>query len=130
MARQVRSGSALGDTGKVDLYGGIALGVAALAALVIANSSLGPRYSALLEATGEIRIGSIGLSKSLEHWINDGLMAVFFLLVGLEIKREAFEGELASLQKAALPVIAAVGGFVVPAAIYASMNWGDALALR
>jgi NhaA family Na+:H+ antiporter len=130
MARQVRSGSALGDTGKVDLYGGIALGVAALAALVIANSSLGPRYSALLDVTGEIRIGSIGLSKSLEHWVNDGLMAVFFLLVGLEIKREAFEGELASLQKAALPVIAAVGGFVVPAAIYASMNWGDAQALR
>jgi hypothetical protein len=130
MAHQVHSGSALHDTSQADLYGGIALSVATLAALLIANSSLGPRYTALFEVTGEIRIGSIGLSKSLEHWINGGLMAVFFLLVGLEIKREAFQGELASLQKAALPVIAAAGGFVVPAAIYVSMNWGDAQALR
>jgi len=130
MPAQVHSGFAPHDTDKADLYGGIALSIAALAALVIANSSLGPGYRALLEVTGEVRIGSIGLSKSLEHWINDGLMAIFFLLVGLEIKREAFEGELASLQKAALPVIAAAGGFVVPAAIYAAVNWGDAQALR
>src|ERR1700694_3882419 len=118
------------NTDKADLYGGITLGIATIAALVIANSSLGPQYSALLDATGEIRIGSIGLSKSLEHWINDGLMAIFFLLVGLEIKREALEGALAGPQKAALPVIAALGGFVVPAALYAAVNWGDALALR
>jgi NhaA family Na+:H+ antiporter len=80
--------------------------------------------------TAEIRIGSIGLAKSLEHWINDGLMAVFFLLVGLEIKREAIEGALAGVRKAALPVLAAVGGFLVPAAIYAALNWGSAQALR
>src|ERR1700694_5565533 len=92
------------NTDKADLYGGITLGIATIAALVIANSSLGPQYSALLDATGEIRIGSIGLSKSLEHWINDGLMAIFFLLVGLEIKREAFEGELASLPQHAPPL--------------------------
>src|SRR5712671_2359332 len=99
---------------QADLFGGIALGIASLAALVIANSPLGSQYSALLHETAEIRIGSIGLSKSLEHWINDGLMAIFFLLVGLEIKREVIEGSLAGLQKAALPVIAAIGGFVLP----------------
>jgi Na+:H+ antiporter, NhaA family len=131
MAIENNSDSAMPhDTDKADLYGGIALGIATLAALIVANSSLGPQYSALLDATGEIRIGSIGLSKSLEHWINDGLMAIFFLLVGLEIKREALEGALAGVQKAALPVVAALGGFVVPAAIYAAVNWGDGQALR
>src|SRR5436309_2953860 len=118
------------DTGKTDLYGGIILCIATIAALIVANSALGPQYSALLAAKGEMRIGSIGLSKSLEHWINDGLMAIFFLLVGLEIKREAIEGELASLKKAVLPVIAAIGGFVVPAAMYTAVNWGDSQALR
>lgn len=118
------------NTDKADLYGGVALGVATLAALVVANSSLGPQYRALLDATGEIRIGSVGLNKNLEHWINDGLMAIFFMLVGLEIKREAIEGTLAGVQKAALPVIAAVGGFIMPALIYAAVNWGDAQALR
>jgi NhaA family Na+:H+ antiporter len=118
------------DAENTELYGGIALGVATLAALLIANSVLEPQYSALLEAKGEIRIGSIGLSKDLEHWINDGLMAIFFLLIGLEIKREAIEGSLASVQKAALPIIAAAGGFIVPAAIYAAACWGDPQALR
>lgn len=113
-----------------DLHGGIALGVAAAAALIVANSPLGPAYQALLHTSGEVRIGSIGLSKTLEHWINDGLMAVFFLLVALEIKREAIEGALASPRKAALPVIAAFGGFVTPAAIFAAVNWSDADALR
>ena len=115
---------------KADLFGGIALGIATLAALSIANSPLGPQYSALIHATAEFRIGSIGLSKSLEHWINDGLMAIFFLLVGLEIKREVIEGSLAGVQKAALPVVAAIGGFVVPTVLYAALNWGDASALR
>jgi NhaA family Na+:H+ antiporter len=115
---------------KADLFGGIALGIATLAALSIANSPLGPQYSALIHATAEIRIGSIGLSKSLEHWINDGLMAIFFLLVGLEIKREVIEGSLAGVQKAALPVVAAIGGFIVPTVFYAALNWGDAQALR
>jgi Na+:H+ antiporter, NhaA family len=118
------------DTSRTDLYGGLALGFAALAALLVANSPLAEQYRTLLEATGEIRIGSVGLSKSVEHWINDGLMAIFFLLVGLEIKREAVEGSLASPKKAALPVVAAIGGFLVPAAIYAAINWGDARALR
>ena len=113
-----------------DLYGGIVLGVATIAALIVANSPLGHQYEALLQTTGEVRIGSIGLSKSLEHWINDGLMAIFFLLVGLEIKREAVEGALASVKQAALPIIAAVGGFILPAAINAAVNWGDTQAMR
>jgi NhaA family Na+:H+ antiporter len=98
-------------TDQADLFGGIALGAATLAALLIANSPLGPQYGDLIQATAEVRIGSIGLSKSLEHWINNGLMAIFFLLVGLEIKREVIEGSLAGVRKAALPVVAAVGGF-------------------
>ncbi len=118
------------ETDKTDLLGGIALGTAALAALLVANSPLGPQYDALIHATAEVRIGSIGLSKSLEHWINDGLMAIFFLLVGLEIKREVVEGSLAGLQKATLPVVSAIGGFVVPTVFYAALNWGDAPALR
>ena len=118
------------STDKADLYGGIALGIATLAALIIANSSLAPQYRALLDATGEIRIGSIGLSKSIEHWVNDGLMAIFFLLIGLEIKREVIEGSLASIRTAMLPILAAAGGFFLPAAIYGALNWSDALALR
>src|SRR6185312_11882349 len=122
--------SASDDPGSTGLYGGVVLGLSAIAALIVANSSFGPAYEALLRTTGEVRIGSIGLSKTVDHWINDGLMAVFFLLVGLEIKREAIEGALASPRKAALPVIAAFGGFVMPAAIFAAVNWGDAHALR
>ena len=113
-----------------DVYGGIALALATLAALIVANSPLGPDYRALLAMTGEIRIGSISLAKSLEHWINDGLMAIFFLLVGVEIKREALAGALASIQQAALPAIAALGGFVVPALIYEAVTWGDVQAMR
>jgi Na+:H+ antiporter, NhaA family len=113
-----------------DLFGGLALGLATLVALVVANSALEPAYTALLHLTGEVRIGPIGLAKPLEHWINDGLMAIFFLLVGLEIKREACEGALASLRQAALPVIAAIGGFVVPAAIYVALNLGSPETLR
>src|SRR5260370_36142787 len=117
------------DTDGADLYGGVALGAAALAALLIANSPLAAQYSALLHATGEIRIGSVGLSNSLEHWVNDGLMAIFFLLVGLEIKREAIEGSLAGVQKATLPVIAAIGGFVVPTIFHCPVHWGASQAL-
>jgi NhaA family Na+:H+ antiporter len=116
-------------TDRTDLFGGIALGIAALAALGISNSALVHYYDALIHVTAEIRVGSFSLSKSLEHWINDGLMAIFFLLVGLEIKREVIEGSLASVQKTVLPVIAAIGGFVVPGAIYCAFNWAGAQSL-
>jgi Na+:H+ antiporter, NhaA family len=117
-------------TDKADLLGGIILAIATLAALLAANSPLAPHYSALLQATGEVRFGSIGLAKSLEHWINDGLMAIFFLFVALEIKREFMEGSLADVRKAALPAVAAIGGFALPAMFYVAVNWGDAEALR
>jgi NhaA family Na+:H+ antiporter len=118
------------DSDKADLFGGLALGAATLAALVIANSPLAPQYSDLLQVTGEIRIGSIGLAKSLEHWINDALMAIFFLLVGLEIKREVIEGSLNGVRKAVLPGVCAIGGIVLPTLLYAALNWSDAQALR
>jgi Na+:H+ antiporter, NhaA family len=129
----VGTGRAPGSPGPhhdVDIYGGIALGVATLAAIAVANSPASGQYRALLETVGEIRIGSIGVSKTLEHWVNDGLMAVFFLLVAIEIKRELLTGALAGIRLAALPVVAATGGFVAPALIFAAANWGDSHALR
>ncbi len=112
--------------------GGVALALAALAALVIANSPLGGWYADVLALRGEVRIGDswLVLSKPLAVWINDLWMAVFFLLVGLEIKRELLVGELASLRRATLPVVAAVGGMIVPALIYAAINRNDPAALR
>jgi NhaA family Na+:H+ antiporter len=117
------------EDSKVDLYGGFALGTATLVAVVLANSPIASQYEALLQATGEIRIGSLALSKTLEHWVNDGLMAIFFLLMALEIKREVMEGELATVRGAMLPAVGALGGFVVPALIYAIFNRSSAAAL-
>src|ERR1700688_5049860 len=130
MATESHAGAASHESDRSDLYGGLGLGLATLAALLVANSALEPYYTAFLHLTGEVRIGAIGLAKPLDHWINDGLMAIFFLLGGLEIKREACEGALASLRKAVLPVIVAIGGFLVPAAIYVALNRGSAEALR
>ncbi len=110
--------------------GGVALAAAALLALIVSNSPLGPWYGHLLHGEAEIRIGSAALSLSHHAWINDLLMVVFFLVVGLEIKRELLEGELASVKQAALPAVAAFGGMLVPALIYAAINRADAVALR
>ena len=103
-----------------------ALMAAAATGLVLANSAAAPVYRAALSA----KIGLPGASLSLLHWINDGLMAIFFLLVGLEIKRELLVGELSSVKRAVLPGIAALGGMVVPAVIYAAFNWNDPATLR
>ena len=111
--------------------GGIVLAFAALVALVVSNSPLAGWYDAFLHAKGTVDIaGLVTLSKPLVVWVNDLWMAIFFFLVGLEIKREFVEGELASRSQALLPALAALGGMVVPAAIYAAMNWGDSVALR
>ena len=112
--------------------GGIVLAVAALLALLISNSQWSGWYEQLLQVRGEIRIGGdwLVLSKPLLVWINDLWMAVFFFLVGLEIKRELLEGELASISQAMLPAGAALGGMLVPALIYSAINWSDAVALR
>jgi NhaA family Na+:H+ antiporter len=104
--------------------GGIVLLVCTVVALAWANSPGGDEYFHLWERTFTIGFEGFALTKSLHHWINDGLMVVFFLLVGLEIKREMFVGELSSLKQAVLPIAAAVGGMVVPAAIYAAFNAG------
>jgi NhaA family Na+:H+ antiporter len=99
-------------------------------ALLVANSPLDRFYVALLDLRLQISIGAAGIAKPLLLWINDGLMAVFFFLVGLELKREVMEGHLSSLHRASLPACAALGGLIVPAAIYAACNWSDPAALR
>ena len=102
--------------------GGIILMVAAALALIVANSPLAPTYFAVLKAyVGPLNVG---------HWINDALMAVFFLLVGLEIKREVLDGQLSTWPRRILPGIAAAGGMAVPALIYAGLNWGNAETMR
>ena len=112
--------------------GGVVLALAAALALVISNSPWSGSYMAFRDWPGEVRIGGdwLVLSKSLLHWVNDLWMAVFFFLVGLEIKRELLKGELASTSQALLPAGAALGGMVAPALIYTAINWGDAVALR
>jgi NhaA family Na+:H+ antiporter len=104
--------------------GGILLIIATALALVWANSPLSESYEALWRTKLTIGLGEFSLSKDLTHWINDGLMSVFFLVVGLEIKREVLVGELSSARNAALPIAAAVGGAVVPALIYVAFNAG------
>ncbi len=112
--------------------GGIVLALATILALVVANSPWGPAYEAFRHIPGEVRIGHDGLvlAKPLILWVNDLWMAVFFLLVGLEIKRELMVGELSTFRQALLPAGAALGGMAVPAAIYAALNWHDPVALR
>jgi NhaA family Na+:H+ antiporter len=112
--------------------GGVVLAVAAVVALIVSNSPLGPLYRQFVGMQGEVRIANdwIVLSKPLLLWVNDLWMAVFFFLVGLEIKREVLAGELASVKQASLPAVAAIGGMIVPALIYFVLNRADAVALR
>jgi NhaA family Na+:H+ antiporter len=109
--------------------GGIVLIGAAALALALVNSPMAWLYDALLDTPVVIQIGALAIDKPLLLWINDGLMAVFFFLVGLEIKREIIEGRLSSPRKAAFPVVAAVGGMLAPALIYFLLNQGDTIAL-
>ncbi|PWC88906.1 sodium:proton antiporter [Azospirillum sp. TSH100] len=103
---------------KTESASGVVLMIAAVLALIWANSPAAPLYDAILAMKVAVTAGGVGLDKPLILWINDGLMAVFFLLVGLEIKREVLEGELSSPAKAMLPGIAALGGMAVPALVY------------
>lgn len=105
---------------------GIVLFVAALLAMVAVNSAFSPYYLAFLNIPVVAQFGALEIAKPLSLWINDGLMAIFFFLVGLEVKREILEGELSSVNKAALPAIAAVGGMAVPAAVFLYFNWNIA----
>ena len=106
-----------------DASGGILLIISALAALLIANSIYFPYYDGALTSQFSVLINGEGLSKPMILWINDGLMAIFFFLVGLELKREMLEGKLKNPADVILPGLAAVGGMVVPALIYLAFNW-------
>jgi len=106
-------------------FSGLLLFAAAVLAMVMDNSALSWLYDAILNTPVTVRIGDLSLDKPLLLWINDGLMAIFFLLVGLELKRELLEGQLSSRDQMVLPGIAALGGIIVPALIYASINGGD-----
>ena len=108
---------------------GILLIFATILALLLSNSFLAGAYQAFLHIPVEVRVGPLHLDKSLYHWVNDGLMAIFFLLIGLEVKREILEGHLSSLSQIALPGVAAIGGMVVPAAIYLMFNINDPVAV-
>ena len=95
-------------------------------ALILANSSLNEAYQHILHAKIDFNVGSWKLSHSIHHWINDGLMAIFFFIIGLEIKREILVGELSNMKVAILPILAAIGGMLIPALIYVSINSGTA----
>jgi len=119
--------SAIRDFMKLESAGGILLLIAAIAAMLVANSPLLPVYDAFLDAPVGIQVADWTINKPLLLWINDGLMAVFFFLIGLELKREVLEGELSSARQIALPAVGALGGMVVPMAIYAWFNWSARL---
>ena len=110
---------------KLEAASGLILLLAAILALVISNSNLSNYYFVILNKYIFIGINNFGLKLSLLHWINDALMAIFFFFVTLEIKREFLQGELSNTKQALLPVIAAIGGMVVPALIYVFVNFGD-----
>src|SRR4030095_15501727 len=120
----------LWDFLQLEAAGGLVLMAAAALAVLIGNSPLAGSYAALLDLPLEIRIGAFGIAKPLLLWINDGLMAVFFFLVGMELKREVVGGHLSSLRRASLPAFAALGGMIAPAAFYAALNWGDSAAMK
>lgn len=107
-----------------DIVGSGMLLTAAVAAVLVANLGLYEYYHDFWETHVEIVVGTYELDKSLHHWVNDGLMCIFFFLVGLEIKRQLLAGELASFRRALLPAVAAIGGMIAPALIYTAVNYG------
>lgn len=115
---------------KLETAGGITLMCAAVLAMICANSGLSPIYDMFLDTPVAVRIGPLEIAKPLLLWINDGLMAVFFFLVGLELKRELLEGELADKRNIILPGVGALGGMVVPALIYVYFNYNDPMAIN
>ena len=109
----------------VEAASGLVLLAATITALVLANSPLSASFLGFWKTEVGFSIGSIEMHHSLKHWINDGLMAIFFFVIGLEVKREIVIGELRDPRRAALPVVAALGGMVVPAAVYLLLQWGE-----
>jgi NhaA family Na+:H+ antiporter len=119
---------AIRDFLKLESAGGFVLVASAAIALIASNSPLRESYDALLAVPVSFRIGDLALAKPLVLWVNEGLMAIFFFLVGLEIKREFIDGELSQPSAVALPVAAALGGMAVPALIYSYFNFADPVA--
>ena len=115
---------------KLESSGGILLMIAAVIAIVLANTPLATYYDLLIDTPVEIRVGALEIAKPLLLWINDGLMAVFFFLVGLELKRELIEGELSNKRNIILPGVGAIGGMLIPALIYIYFNAGDETAMK
>jgi NhaA family Na+:H+ antiporter len=115
---------------KLEAAGGILLIIAAALAMLLKNSELGPIYEAFLDTPGEVRIGELYIAKPLFLWVNDGLMAVFFFMIGMEVKREIMVGELSELSQIALPAIAGLGGILVPAGLYYLITMDDPVALQ
>jgi len=115
---------------KLESASGLLLIGSMVLALICANTPLSSLYGAFLDTHVAVHIGALVVAKPLLLWINDGLMAVFFLLVGLEVKREVLVGELSSVPQIALPGIAAIGGMVIPALVYIWFNWSDATAIK
>jgi NhaA family Na+:H+ antiporter len=115
---------------KLEAAAGIVLVISAGLALVMANTFLAPFYQVFLDVPVVVQVGALKLAKPLLLWVNDGLMAIFFFLVGLEIKREVLQGELSSWSQASLPGFAALGGMAVPALVYVLINLGDPETLR
>lgn len=118
------------DFMKMEAAGGILLGLAAILALFVKNSPLEGLYDSFLSLPVMVQFGAFIIDKPLLLWINDGLMAIFFFLIGLEIKREVLEGQLSTREQISLPAIAAFGGLLFPALIYSYFNWNDATNLR
>ncbi len=121
--------NAVRDFMRLESAAGILLLAAAIIAMLVANSPLANLYATLLDTTLAVQVGALAISKPMLLWINDGLMAVFFFLIGLEIKREVMEGELSSFSQIVLPGLGALGGMLIPAGIYAALNWGNSVAL-
>jgi len=115
---------------KLEAAGGIVLLIAATLAMVLKNSAFGDVYAAFLDTPGVIQIGALEIAKPLFLWVNDGLMAVFFFMIGMEVKREVMIGELSELSQIALPAIAGIGGIVIPAGLYYLITMDDPVAIQ
>ena len=124
-----RAAQAFAEFIRLESSGGILLVLAAIVALIAANSPLAGLYTEFFHVQAQVRVGGLDIDKPLLLWINDGLMALFFLLVGLELKRELIEGQFANRAQIVLPAACALAGMVVPMAIYAWLNRGDSVAM-
>jgi Na+:H+ antiporter, NhaA family len=129
-ALKVRAYDRLIEFFKLESFGGILLVAAAIVALIVANSAANTWYEAALNFSVKVGVADFAVKKPLVLWINDGLMAIFFLLVGLELKREFVEGQFADRKQVLLPALCALGGMVAPMAIYAVFNFNNPVALK